>query len=236
MVTTATRTVRAAIAVGLASTLGLGLAGANASPYPHTSVVSTSPVMTMPSWPSPRVSRSRSPTRSPRPATRWWSAAGLQTVENGNRTVQYPRSNVFAFNATTGALNTGFAPAVDGDVWGSWSDGTSVYIGGSFKTVNGVRPACPGEAQPRHRRARPELQADHQRCARSLTSRWSNGQLIVSGSITKRSCRSNPITGQGDPVHQPRRHREDPQQRLGAGLPLRHQPRRRAPRRRWATS
>lgn len=50
-----------------------------------------------------------------------------------------PRSNVFAFDATTGAI-TSFAPAVDGEVDALWPgpDGTSVFIGGKFNNVNGV--------------------------------------------------------------------------------------------------
>ena len=198
MVTTATRTVRAAIAVGLASTLGLGLTGANASPYPHTSVVSTSPVMTMPQL--------ALTDGQPKPIAYTVAEAGdqmvvggrFQTVENGNRTVQTPRSNVFAFNATTGALNTGFAPTVDGEVWGSWSDGTSVYIGGNFKNVNGVPRAAlaklslaTGELDPNFN---PTFNG-----ARISDIAMSHGQLIVSGSIQKRIVSLNPITGKSTP-------------------------------------
>ena len=75
----------------------------------------------------------------------------FQTVENGNRTVTYTRRNVFAFNATTGAVNPDFAPSVNGDVWGAWSDGTSVYIGGGFTERQRRDPVRAGEAQPRHR-------------------------------------------------------------------------------------
>src|SRR5436190_10797413 len=47
------------------------------------------------------------------------------------------RSNIVAFSATNGAL-TGFAPAIDGPVWAIAASGSSLYVGGQFKTVNGV--------------------------------------------------------------------------------------------------
>jgi hypothetical protein len=49
----------------------------------------------------------------------------------------YARSNLVAFNATTGVV-TSFAPNVNGQVWGLASDGTSLWIGGTFTSVNGV--------------------------------------------------------------------------------------------------
>jgi hypothetical protein len=55
------------------------------------------------------------------------------------------RNNIFAFNATTGALDTGFTPNVGTaevfDVVDA-GDGTTVYIGGQFTSVNGT--AVPG--------------------------------------------------------------------------------------------
>ena len=58
-------------------------------------------------------------------------------VEDGKRRHQFPRSNVVAFSATTGAVDPGFAPQVDGDVWAVAAAGPAVYLGGSFTTVNG---------------------------------------------------------------------------------------------------
>ena len=50
------------------------------------------------------------------------------------------RNYLFAFNATTGALDTGFAPAVNGEVDAivPTADGTGVYVGGQFTTAGGV--------------------------------------------------------------------------------------------------
>lgn len=58
------------------------------------------------------------------------SAAGVNTV---------PRTNLLAYNLTTGDLLTTWAPTTNGEVRsikGS-ADGTGIYIGGTFTTVNG---------------------------------------------------------------------------------------------------
>jgi PKD repeat protein len=57
-----------------------------------------------------------------------------------NGGVTYTRSKIAAFDATTGAILTGFNPTVDGDVTTviPAPDSTSVFIGGSFDNVNGV--------------------------------------------------------------------------------------------------
>ncbi|MGH3102234.1 MAG: hypothetical protein ACRDPU_14705, partial [Thermoleophilia bacterium] len=49
----------------------------------------------------------------------------------------FARSNIVAFNASTGVVSS-FAPTVNGAVWAMASDGTSLWIGGSFSSVNGV--------------------------------------------------------------------------------------------------
>ena len=50
------------------------------------------------------------------------------------------RNYLFAFNATTGALDTGFVPSVNGEVDSivPTADGTGVYVGGEFTTAGGV--------------------------------------------------------------------------------------------------
>ena len=57
----------------------------------------------------------------------------------GSATVDRPY--LMAFDATTGALDTGFLPAVDGEVSAllPGPTSTSVYIGGHFTMVNGVK-------------------------------------------------------------------------------------------------
>jgi hypothetical protein len=50
------------------------------------------------------------------------------------------RSNIFAFDATTGAIDTAFAPVMNGEVesLAVAPDGLHVFAGGRFSTINGV--------------------------------------------------------------------------------------------------
>ncbi len=50
------------------------------------------------------------------------------------------RTNIFAFDATTGAISSTFVPTVNGVVTKvlATGDGSSVYIAGAFTTVNGT--------------------------------------------------------------------------------------------------
>jgi hypothetical protein len=50
----------------------------------------------------------------------------------------FARSNIVAFNAATGVVSTTFAPNVNGEVWALASDGSSLWIGGTFTSVNGT--------------------------------------------------------------------------------------------------
>jgi hypothetical protein len=61
-------------------------------------------------------------------------------VRNSTSSTQLNRARLVAFNATTGQIDTAFNPTVSGTVQslvGS-ADGQSVYVGGSFSTVNGA--------------------------------------------------------------------------------------------------
>jgi hypothetical protein len=49
----------------------------------------------------------------------------------------FARSNIVAFNASTGVISS-FAPNVNGEVWALASDGTWLWIGGTFTSVNGT--------------------------------------------------------------------------------------------------
>ena len=50
-----------------------------------------------------------------------------------------PRSNIQAYDIRTGQLDTGFAPTINGPVkaLAASPDGTKLYVGGTFNTVNG---------------------------------------------------------------------------------------------------
>jgi hypothetical protein len=49
----------------------------------------------------------------------------------------FARSNIVAFDASTGVISS-FAPSVNGEVWALASDGASLWIGGTFTSVNGT--------------------------------------------------------------------------------------------------
>ncbi|MEV4361469.1 hypothetical protein ACWEPL_24670 [Nonomuraea sp. NPDC004186] len=58
-------------------------------------------------------------------------------VSDAARTTAYPRSNLFAYNLTTGRVLPGFAPIVPGPVYGlAAGDQGTVYVGGEFIGVN----------------------------------------------------------------------------------------------------
>src|SRR3954454_14595117 len=59
-------------------------------------------------------------------------------VQDGDRKTTYPRKNIFAYGLRDGVVS-GFAPKVDAPVYALTAGPTdTVYLGGSFKTVNGV--------------------------------------------------------------------------------------------------
>ncbi len=72
-----------------------------------------------------------------------WIVLGgsFTTVTAHGATTAVARTDVLAYNSTTGALNTGFAPTLDGQVNSVIAGPTAntVYVGGAFTTVNGVK-------------------------------------------------------------------------------------------------
>jgi len=68
-----------------------------------------------------------------------YAGGAITTVQNAARTRTFSRHNLFAFNATTGAI-LAFAPVFDGPVWTITASpgGRSLFIGGEFSSVNGI--------------------------------------------------------------------------------------------------
>ncbi len=62
-------------------------------------------------------------------------------VRDDESNVILDRANIFALNARTGRISTTFTPSTDGEVSSlvASEDGQSVYVGGEFANVNGVR-------------------------------------------------------------------------------------------------
>jgi hypothetical protein len=106
----------------------------------------------------------------------------------------FARSNIVAFNATTGAISTTFAPSINGEVWGMATDGTSLWVGGTFTSVNGV-------ARRGLVKLNPTTGAVDTAFNAGLTSgkvdelALVNGRLIASGTFTGRLRAVNPATG-----------------------------------------
>ena len=165
---------------------------ANGSVYNHPSAVTTTPV----AW-TPHLVPSGD---AQHPAAYSISEAGgkvvvggnFEMIENPQRNTQIPRSNVFAFDTGTGAI-TNFAPSVNGDVWSVLTDGTSVWIGGGFTTVNGVNRRAiaklnlaTGQLDPLFTPALSGRVSDMQ---------MHNGLLVIAGTFGRRLMAINPNNG-----------------------------------------
>ncbi|MDP9219859.1 MAG: hypothetical protein M3P23_04870 [Actinomycetota bacterium] len=104
------------------------------------------------------------------------------------------RDNIFAFGATTGALSTMFAPAVNGKVWAIRELSGSVYVAGDFTSVNGVA-----------RRGAAKLNAVTGAVDLAWKAPWKSGKatdmqivagrVIISGTFAGRLLALDPGTG-----------------------------------------
>jgi chitodextrinase len=128
------------------------------------------------------------------------------TIRSATSTTQISRRAIFAYNATTGALDNGFLPTLNSNVETLLpsEDGQSVYVGGSFTTVNGTS---------RTRLARINL-ADGSLDATFRPNingsvydmKMSNGRIFLGGTFSQVGGVShtlmatvNPVTGAVDP-------------------------------------
>ncbi len=108
------------------------------------------------------------------------------------------RTNLVAFSSTTGTL-TNFAPSIDGPVWAIATDGTSLYLGGQFKTVNGISRRAlvkldPTPADPTVFTVDTAFNANF-KSGKVSEIRLVNGRLIVGGSVPGHLVALNPNTG-----------------------------------------
>jgi hypothetical protein len=114
-------------------------------------------------------------------------------VTNAGRTVTYTRSNFLAFSASTGAVKS-MAPSFDGPIWALLVNGSSLYVGGGFKNVNGVA----------HRGlVKLDTTTGAVDQAFKPVIKWGNvteirmvgGRLLIGGSFPKRLAALDPATG-----------------------------------------
>jgi hypothetical protein len=130
-----TTTLRGIAAAGIAVTMAVaGVGTANASPAIGR-VVSTNPVNYTPNITNGAALKSAEANGMLYVGGSFTSVtAAAGTSPAGT----FTRNHILAFNAATGSISTSFAPNVNGDVWAIVPSGTSLYIGGSFTSVNGV--------------------------------------------------------------------------------------------------
>ncbi len=105
----------------------------------------------------------------------------------------FARRNLFSFNAHTGDVKN-FAPRVNGSVEALATDGTSLYVGGNFTRINGVRRQGLAKLNPVTGAVRRHFRPGFQTGQVSDIQLF-HGRLIVAGSFGKQLVALNPRTG-----------------------------------------
>ena len=126
-----------------------------------------------------------------------------QVKEPGGPTLA--RTNLFSFSASTGAINS-FAPSINGEVDALATDGTSLFVGGVFGTVNGGTAKRIAKLDPTSGLAVPGFNANISSGASVLSMQMSQGTLYIGGAFSVINGQSrgrlaalNPATGAVDP-------------------------------------
>ena len=100
-----------------------------------------------------------------------WTFSSVSTAPGVSPGGTFTRTNLVAFNPSTGAI-TGFAPNINGEVWALATDGTSLYVGGTFTAVNGVARRGLAKLNPTTGAVDPMFNANFS-SGRSPTPPWS---------------------------------------------------------------
>lgn len=127
-----------------------------------------------------------------------YAGGDFTTVSSPDRNTEYARTNLMAFDASTGAVRD-LSIDLDGIVWGLATDGSRLWAGGEFSTVNGtVRPAV-AQLDPVTGAVvdtfRPPL-----RNGRVTDLDYNNGQLFMAGNFPRKLASVNPTTGKYTPL------------------------------------
>jgi hypothetical protein len=105
----------------------------------------------------------------------------------------FARSNIVAFNAATGVVSS-FAPGVNGEVWALASDGSSLWIGGTFTSVNGT--ARRGVAKLNRTTGAVDTAFNANLASGKVTElALVNGRLLAGGTFPGKLRALNPATG-----------------------------------------
>jgi hypothetical protein len=112
------------------------------------------------------------------------------TATNG---ATFTRNHILSFNASTGAVSS-FAPNVNGAVWAIVPSGSSLYIGGTFTSVNGI--ARRGLAKIDATTGAVDQSFNAGLTSGSVTeAALVNGRLIISGTFPKKILAVSPTSG-----------------------------------------
>ncbi len=118
-----------------ASTVGIaGFGEASANSFPQGLVVSSNPVDNTPYVMNGYV------TAITTIGQKVFVGGTFTTVRNAANPTNLTRNYIFAYDRNTGVIDTSFAPALNGVVEAlePATDGSGIFVGGSFSTVNGV--------------------------------------------------------------------------------------------------
>ena len=102
------------------------------------------------------------------------------------------RSNIVAFNAATGVIQS-FAPSINGQVWAIVASGGSLYVGGTFSSVNGIARRGLAKLNPTTGAVDTAFNAGLNSTVREAAV--VNGRLIISGIFTGKVRAVNLMTG-----------------------------------------
>jgi hypothetical protein len=121
-----------------------------------------------------------------------YAGGSFHTITSAGQSL--PRVDLFAFDAASGTVSASFLPVVNGDVWAIKGNGSSLFIGGTFTTVDGVPrdgiakiDATTGALDPTFASAVVDGPVTEIRLI--------NGRLIVSGRFSQRLLALDPVTG-----------------------------------------
>ncbi len=186
------RQATAALLAALLGTVVLPLGAADAS-VAHSAIVKANPANVTPNVEADGAVSKPAVHALEQLGDTMYAGGEFRTVTNSARTTSYQRNNLMSFSATTGAM-TSFAPVLDGAVWAIEASGSSVYVGGDFKTVNGVAhrglvkmDATTGQIDATFK---PII-----KWGNVTEIRLVNGRLIIGGSFQDKLAALDPVTG-----------------------------------------
>jgi hypothetical protein len=160
---------------------------AQAQPIDQTRLVSQDPANF-----TPRVTTGEAVYKMLQVGTTMYAGGDFSQVQDSGRTTTFPRSNLFSFTASTGAV-TSLSVAFDAPVWGLASDGTSLWVGGNFKTVNGIARRGLVKLNPSTGQVDTAFNAKLNGNVEDV--QLVSGRLIVGGKFAKRLQAVDPVTG-----------------------------------------